>query len=177
MFEVWINICKYWCSDFLLIPLNTVSTLTFLAISTVNLVSSRCTFHNCLISFAQYYLTNTYWIRHIVDIWYLVTIQWVNYSKAVNYSNAINFALHVFHSRFLSLSLCQSSPEFFALVQFVLHYSGPISTVPFQVTKQMPWLHLLVRQHFHDWVLLLKLKRTFYFDSSFHSPPLPTAHF
>lgn len=137
---------KYGCSDFLLITLNTVSTLTFLVISTVNFVSSRCTFHNCLISFAQYYVTNTYWIRHIVDIWHLVTIPWVNYSKAVNYSNVINFVLHVLHSRLLNLSLCQSSPEFIALVQFVLHYSGPISTVPFQVTEQMPWLHLLVRQ-------------------------------
>lgn len=114
---------KYWCSDFLLITLSTVSTLTFLVISTVNFVSSRCTFHNCLISFAQYYVTNTYWIGQTVDIWYLVTIQWVNYSKAVDYSNVINFVLHMFHSRFLNLSLCQSSPEFIALVQFVLYYS------------------------------------------------------
>ena len=163
---------KYGCSDFLLITLNTVSTLTFLVISTVNFVSSRCTFPNCLISFAQYYVTNIYWIRHIVDIWHLVTIPWVNYS------NVINFVLHVLHSRLLNLSLCQSSPEFIALVQFVLPYSGPISTVPFQVTEQMPWLHLLVRQQsFSRLAVASKAQENILFWLLFSLPSSPHSPF
>lgn len=58
---------KYWCSeDFLLITLNIVSIPIFLEISTINLVSFRCTFHNCFICFGQYYITNSYCIRPIV---------------------------------------------------------------------------------------------------------------
>lgn len=169
---------KYWCSKFLLITLNTVSTLTFLVISTVNLESSRCTFHNCLISLAQHYVTNTYRIRHTVDIWYLVTIQWVNYSKAVDYSNVINlfficsilgFLVFPYVSQVLNL-----------LPWFSLFYTiqGQSQLFPFRwQSRCLDFICLLGNSHFQDWVLLLNLKRTFYFDSSFHSPPLPTACF